>query len=559
MTIKSQGLRWYQKEAVDACFQALKKEEKDTVISAPTGSGKSHIIAELCHRAIQNWDCHIMVIAHRKELLQQNAGKIVASGNGYKVGIYSAGLKEKDVSSRIICAGIQSVHKRAHEFGKRNFVIVDEAHLIPTKSIGLYRKFLSELRHHQRVRMAGLTATPYRTGEGSLYGTQDEQLFGSMCYEVPLKRLIDEGYLSNVVSSPVETEWDTSQLKLRNGDFVTRQMQDLFDDNDKTAKACSEIIKSCVDRKSVLIFAASLQSADVIDYHISGATGERVEVITGDTPQLFRAQWLEDFKSRKLKWLINVDVLTTGFDAPCIDAIAIVRSTASAGLFAQMCGRGFRVYPGKLNFLLMDFGQNLLRHGPIDAIDYGKPKGKGEPGDAPFKECPKCGNKVGTSVRVCENCGYKFPTTDKHEEESDKLSPLLSNPVMNPVMHEIIDTTYQRHNGKAGKLDTVRVDYVVDGDTGWSVSEWVCPEHEGYARTKFVSWWCARCLDSVIPNSIDEVLAAAQVGKLAGATRVIAKRQGKFNKIVSVNLKEKPPPKEWKTMAEIELEEELDF
>ncbi|MCP4950429.1 MAG: DEAD/DEAH box helicase family protein, partial [Proteobacteria bacterium] len=164
---------------------------KNPLIVVPTGGGKSVIIAELI-RKVLDFGGRVVVLAHRKELLQQNAEKIEKMV-GVNVGVYSAGLKSKDVKSDVIVAGIQSVYKHAHKLDRRHFVIIDEAHLIPKES-GMYKDFLADMaRYNPKLFVVGLTATPYRTGEGDL---TEGKLFDETAYECSLSDLIDKGYLS---------------------------------------------------------------------------------------------------------------------------------------------------------------------------------------------------------------------------------------------------------------------------------------------------------------------------------------------------------------------------
>jgi DNA repair protein RadD len=482
-----------------------------------------------------------MVLAHRKELIDQNAAKIKALLPDMSVGLYSAGLRRYAMDEDIIVAGIQSIHKKAPLFGRRHLCIIDEVHLVPRDGEGMYRTFLEELAElNPRLRLTGLTATPYRTGEGSIC-TKDG-LFQAVCYEAKLQPLIAGGYLCPITSAPAVASVDTSNLRIRAGEFVAGEMERLFGDN--VSAACEEIVSKTGGRHSVMVFCAGvLHARDVADC-LERLTGERVGVVTGESSALERGAALEDFRARRLRWLVNVDVLTTGFDAPCVDAIAVLRATASPGLFAQICGRGLRPDPSKTNCLVLDFGENIKRHGPIDSPDYGKRSERrrggapmeGEPG----KECPGCGERVAPSTKRCP-CGFIFPAN--HEAEAD-----ASNILSAPERFRVVEVSLSRHKkrGATDKPDTLRVDYICEPEAGGNlqerISEWVCLEHQGFAYTKACLWWRSHSVVEPIPD-IDEAIAWWKRGAVAEPHHIAAIREGKFWKIIKAELNAKPT--EW--------------
>lgn len=330
-------LRWYQKEACEAVWNCFRNNQGNPLIELPTGAGKSLCIAELCRAAVQDHAGQVIVLAHRKELLEQNYSKIVSLlPPSVKAGLFSAGLRRYSQAEPIIVAGIQSCYEKASWFGRRHLVIVDEAHLVPSDGNGMYQTFLTDLqRYNDRLRIVGLTATPFRTGEGALWG--DDCLFTHVCYSAGLRRLIDEGFLCPITSKPTRHEYDTSGLKVKRGEFVERDLVSLFGDQSKVIASTQEIVEKTAGRRSILVFTTGVAHAELVQQSIEELTGERVGIVTGDTMALERATLLRQFANQELRWLVNIDVLTTGFDAPCIDALAILRATASPGLFAQIC------------------------------------------------------------------------------------------------------------------------------------------------------------------------------------------------------------------------------
>jgi DNA repair protein RadD len=255
-------------------------------------------------------------------------------------------------------------------------------------------------------------------------------------------------------------------------------------------------------------------------------------MITGETPTGERAELLARFKRESvpsdlfggkkppLKYLANVNVLTTGFDAPNTDCVVLLRPTASVGLYVQMVGRGTRLYPGKDDCLILDYGGNVLRHGPVDAVvvDETKPSNSGE---APAKECPKCNALIHAAYRVCPECGYEFPPPETQENMTDRAGHegILSGEITD-TEYAVKETSYGVHTKRDADDSapkTMRVEYRI----GWNqyVSEWVCPEHTGYARTKFEKWWLSRSMTPP-PHSAEDAVHLANDGALAEAKSI---------------------------------------
>lgn len=545
-------LRVYQREACESAWLHLCSQAGNPVVVLPTGAGKSVVIAELCRAAVEQYSGRVIVLAHRKELLEQNAEKIKALLSfGVSCGLYSAGLNLRNTGAKIIVAGIQSVFKRAEEFGERHLVLIDEVHLVPHESEGMYRKFIDRLREiNPRLRMIGLTATPYRTGEGSL--CRPDGLFQKICYEASIPKLIGDGYLSPITNQVAAETVDTSGLHVRAGEFIASEVERLFDS--RAAAACKEIAAQTRDRKSVLVFCAGVSHASNVAETLEQITGEPCGVITGGTTPLERAGILSRFRSRQLRYLCNVDVLTTGYDAPCIDAIAILRATCSPGLFAQICGRGFRVFPGKENCLILDFGENIKRHGPLDAIDFGKPKSKSLAGDAPTKKCPNCEEACHAGARECPHCGWRFPARDaNHGESADQQNEILAIP-KEWLVEEVRFSKHRKRKAEPGDPDTLRVDYLcqpIEGGTPETISEWICIDHDGWAGRKAHAWWRKR--SRAMPEAMELSIGAATYidscielfnrGAVASPVRITTVRDGKFWRITKHELD--PIPEEW--------------
>ena len=409
----------------------------------------------------------------------------------------------------------------------------------------MYRTFLDSLRSiNPRLRMVGLTATPYRMDSGPL--CRPDGLFQRVCYSAPVRRLIQDGYLCNLTTKPAAATVDTSGLKLRGGEFIASEAERLF--SGVVDAACSELVRLAAGRRACLVFASGVSHADQVASHIERLTGERVGVVTGDTWPMLREQTLSDFRTGRLRWCVNVDVLTTGFDAPNIDCIGVLRATMSPGLFAQIVGRGFRVHPDKIDCLVLDFGGNIKRHGPIDSEEYGvQDKRQRVAGEAPVKSCPNCQTECLIGATECRECGFAFPRERdaSHDNKADD-SQILSEPETFLVESVRYAVHYKRKDPEAPP--TLRVDYDcrregATGDlAGEVIPEWVCLEHVGFARRKAERWWKAR---SVLepPDTIADACDLCRRGAVAAPRSIVAAKQGRFWRVLSADLDERP--EEW--------------
>jgi DNA repair protein RadD len=345
-------------------------------------------------------------------------------------------------------------------------IIIDEVHLVGSNEDSMYGKFLADIRAiNPRARFVGMSATPFRTGEGPVCGR--DKLFQRICYEAFTGDMIREGWLCPITNKAALNTVDTSKIKRRGSEFINSDMARAFDSGDKVAVACSEIVNKCEDRHSVLVFAAGVEHAEHVADTLRALTGERVGLVTGDTMPIERVASLSAFKAQELRWLVNCDVLTTGFDAPCIDAIAVLRATMSPGLFAQIVGRGLRKHESVSNCLILDFGQNIARHGSIDDPNYGRAtagsgSGSGVEKNGRGKACLNCGIDVPAGDKECPECGFRFPDEpkDRHDETSDDTSTLTGTP--DPETWEVLSCAWGVHVKKNAAEDaprTLRVDY----------------------------------------------------------------------------------------------------
>lgn len=471
-------LRYYQTEAIEALYNYWRTpNSQNGLIVLPTGTGKSLVIAALIKKIHDAWpQTRIMVLSHVKELLQQNHDEIVEHYPSVDIGLYSAGLKQKDFHAKVIVAGIQSIAKKVHNLDPApEIVIIDEAHLISQNDNTRYKEAIKILQlMRPKLKVVGLTATPYRLDSGWLH-TGDGSIFDQIVYEYPIDVAIDDGFLCPVTTRCPSVRLDAEGVKKQGKEYIAGELEAHIINSHKTELAVKDLIEKGSDRGKWLIFASGLKHADIISaelkkYNISNA------VIKGDTPSSERTELIETYKGNRLeelRCLISVGVLTTGFNAPAVDLIALMRPTQSCGLYVQCVGRGTRLHKEKKNCLVLDYAGNILRHGPIDSVnpDY-TPWSEGD-GIAPAKECPNCQSMVHAAKRVCDFCGFEFPPIEIKIRTKASQEAILKKDI-EPEVIEVKSTEYDIHK-KEGKKDSIKVSYYY-GELAYKVCEWIFPE-----------------------------------------------------------------------------------
>ncbi|EGQ9122460.1 DEAD/DEAH box helicase [Vibrio parahaemolyticus] len=384
-------LRPYQADSVKAVIHYFRKHSTPAVIVLPTGAGKSLVIAELARLA----KGRVLVLAHVKELVEQNHAKY--EGYGLKGAIFSAGLGRKETDQQVVFASVQSVVRNLDSFKNQfSLLVIDECHRVPDDKDSSYQKVITHLRElNPGIKVLGLTATPYRLGMGWIYQyhtrgqvrTEESRFFRDCIFELPIRYLLDENFLTpaRMMDAPV-LSYDFSQLKPANTGRYKEAEMDMVIDKAKraTPQIVEQIIQYARERKGVMIFAATVRHAQEI--HGLLPEGETAIVI-GDTPTPERDAIIQAFKNREIKYLVNVSVLTTGFDAPHVDLIAILRPTESVSLYQQIVGRGLRLSEGKNECLVLDYAGNSY---DLYQPEVGDPK-PDSTSEIITIPCPACG------------------------------------------------------------------------------------------------------------------------------------------------------------------------
>tara|TARA_R110002020_G_scaffold1969_4_gene9001 strand:- start:115 stop:1866 length:1752 start_codon:yes stop_codon:yes gene_type:complete len=409
----SYKLRPYQQEAVERTVLHFRKSNDPAVIVLPTGAGKSLVIAELARIAKQK----ILVLAHVKELVEQNSQKYKSFG--LEASIFSAGLKEKSLNHQVTFASVQSLSRNLNKLNEHySLLIIDECHRVNGDKKSQYGKVINSLKEYNpQLKVLGLTATPYRLGMGWIYhhhyhgfvkGTQ-ESPFKSCIFELPLRYMIKHNYLTppNEVDAAI-SHYDFSSLDSNAfGQYTTDDMNALLKNSERATQAIlQQVIQYSEEREGVMVFAATVMHAQEI---LSYLPAHQSALITGDTPNTERDKIIKQFKAKQLKYLVNVSVLTTGFDAPHVDFIAILRPTESVSLYQQIVGRGLRLSESKTDCLVIDYAGNGFNLFHPEVGDK-----KGDSDNEPVQVlCPGCGfanifwGKTDSTGKVIEHFGRR--------------------------------------------------------------------------------------------------------------------------------------------------------
>lgn len=426
-------------------------------------------------------------------------------------------------------------------------VLTHNCHLISRAGDGMYRQFLADCKViNPNVRVIGLTATPFRLDSGMI--CSPDHFLNHVCYEIGIKELIRDGYLSPLISKAGVNRADFGGLHVRAGEFVSEEVESLVNNDALVSAACAEIIELTKDCLAVLIFASSVAHGRRVVEVLQQNHGIECGYVTGETPPSERDELLSRFRgdaptsliaTEPLRFLCNVNVLTTGFDAPRVDCVVMLRPTMSPGLLYQCVGRGFRLHPGKLNCLVLDFGGNIERHGPIDQI---KPKDKAKRPDQgpPAKECEQCHALVACGYANCPECGHPFPPPEREPHDAQASDAGVLSGEVTDTQYDVHDIVYRIHRKRDADEDAprcLRVDYMIGLDH-WQ-SEFVCIEHTGYARRKAEAWWRERCIDPC-PTTAEEALDLADAGLIAPTESIVVRSIAgqKYDRIIKQTIGE---------------------
>ena len=409
-------LRDYQRKALNDLYNWFGAFEGNPCIEAPTGSGKSYLIAAFCKENLEaNPGIRILMATHTKELIDQDAKALLRIWPQAPLGIYSAGLKRKESDQPITIGGIQSLYRHAAEFGHVDVLLVDEAHMIPVDGTGMYLTFISKLKEtNPELTVIGFTATPYRLKHGMI--TDEPAIFnGPLVKTIGIRDLQDRGILAQLRSKATKEELITEGVRIHGGDYVEKDLQEVIDKDLTSRAVVAETLRRAEGRKHILFFCCGIDHAE----HVAAILREHeatAEAVSSRCSDEDRDRIISNFKAGKIRCLTNTAILTTGFDYPDIDCIVMMRPTLSPGLYSQEVGRGLRPKTDGGDCLVLDFAGNIRLHGPIADVRPPQRKRTLRKGVAPSKICPECDEIVALQTHICPCCGYEWPKKETREE-----------------------------------------------------------------------------------------------------------------------------------------------
>jgi DNA repair protein RadD len=397
----------------------MKKSIEPALLELATGAGKSHIVSYIAKWFYEETGKSVLCLAPSKELTEQNHEKYIQAGD--MASIYSASAGKKCMRFPVVFGTPGTVKNNINRFGdKFGLVVIDEAHgITPTIQF-----IIEQMREkNKRLRVIGMTATPYRTTTGYIYrytitnealpeDVARDPYFNTLLYKITTNELIDMGFLTPAHADPVhEASYDASKLELNKlGKFDSKEVEQVFEGQGrKTAAIVADVVSHSIGKMGVMIFAATVRHAKEV---LDSLPSDNARMIAGDigTSKKDREQLISDFKNRRFKYLVNVAILTTGFDATHVDVIAILRATESPGLLQQIIGRGLRLHDEKEECLVLDYAENIERHGLVDNLF-----------NPEIKAGPISGGSGDLEVH-CDDCGFINYFSSRPNPDNFKIS-----------------------------------------------------------------------------------------------------------------------------------------
>lgn len=481
--------RWYQRESIDSLYAYFQQATGNPLIALPTGTGKSVVIGGFAKEVLQGWpNQRLLMTTHVKELIEQNADKLLDLWPNAPLGIFSAGLKRREAEMPIVYAGIKSIIKNIKAIGPRNLMLIDECHLLSPNADTMYQQAIMELTAlNPCMKVVGFTATKFRHGQGLL---TNGGVFTDVAYDMTdiqgWSRLIADGFLCPLVPKHTRTGLDVSNVGINNGEFALGALQAAVDTSDINYKALVEACELGYDRHSWLAFCAGIEHSEHIAEMLN-SFGISAAAVHSKLTDDERDKRIAAFKRGEIRCMTGNNVFTTGFDHPPVDLILMLRPTLSVVLWIQMLGRGTRPSPEteKRNCLVLDFARNTKRLGPVNDPRIPREKGKAV-GDMPVKICPVCNCYNHARNRFCDNCGTEFDFALEIAKEAS-TAELLTDGVPQVEWFRVITTIYNLHV-KEGSRPMIRVSYTCEGNQIFK--EYIMLESNvKYVLHRAHEWW----------------------------------------------------------------------
>tara|TARA_R110000868_G_scaffold168322_3_gene403034 strand:+ start:3831 stop:5276 length:1446 start_codon:yes stop_codon:yes gene_type:complete len=388
-------LRPYQNDAIQELSKGW-KENKRQVLALTTGGGKTVIFSEIAKLATDRSKT-VLILTHRTELFEQ--ANTTFSRIGIVPELINAKQKEIPTDRSLYIAMVETIARRVQlmEQIKPDLIIIDECH------IGNFTKILDA---YPGTFTLGVTATPV--------GKHFFNYYSRIVQTIDTPDLIEQEFL--VPCRAFQMIKEVTGLEKKQGEYTDSSLMEFFD-KALLYEGVIENYKNYALGLKTLVFNCNIKHSETMSEAFNDAGIQSMSLTSKNTAEE-RKQILEWFENTPDAVLNNAGILTAGYDHPPIECIIVNRATMSLPLWLQMCGRGSRIYPGKSDFTVLDFGGNHSKHGLWSqprqwTIDT--PKEKKEQA-APVKECPSCAAMLPMSIRVCNFCDYVYPLPKKELE-----------------------------------------------------------------------------------------------------------------------------------------------
>lgn len=517
----------------------LSGNSKQAIIVAATGVGKSIMIGEIVRRVLNiKPTSRIGVITMTRELVQQDYKDMKFVCSKIPVGIVMSALGKKEYNKQVIIGSIQSLYKALKHTGKFDFIIIDECHNVPfsDQDTAMYIKFLKANAEMQpKMRMLGLTATPWR-GTKPMWGWWDAP-FDDVVYEYGLGDALRDGYLvpPETLVSPVQMDRTNLEINKQTGEYTEKSLKAAAEaSRGVTEKAVMETLQVFHDeaRNSSCTFASSIEHAEEIAQMYRDC-GVEARAVHGGMKKAERETTVNRFADGKYQFIVNMMVLTTGWDHKPLDLLTVLREIGSSSTWLQIIGRGMRLSPAtnKSYCRVLDYTNSTATHGPLDLIKPPEPpKRKAEAREdalGALKECPDCEELIPASARECPHCQFQF----EYETSGLSLNDEATNAAMiSSQMKErwlpVSGLECHKHV-KPGKSDSLCVRYV--NGLKEVTREWLPFDSgfagQGIAQEKWLRLRGAR----PAPSSTQEALR--RQGELRAPAAITVFRDGDWDRV----------------------------
>lgn len=415
-------LRPYQQAALAAVLEAM-RTERFLLVQAATGAGKTILFSALIRHCMERWNMRIGVLAHREILVRQARDKLLSVWPEGKdsIGLACASVShDVDLFRPVIIGSPQTLAGRLKEMPPLDLVIIDECHRVPpANEKSQYKTLLDTLeQYYPKIRVLGVTATPYRLGHGYIYGDEcrpgKKNWWPKLHTKIGISTLQEQGFLVPLRAKQSDDVSDElGSVGISKGEFNTSELSDVMEKELHIRSAVHAWKKYGEGRSHVVAFCVTIRHAEKLKNAFLHA-GISAAVIHSQMDREERMTALRSFETGACRVICNVGVLTEGWDCTAVDCILMCRPTLSPALYVQMVGRGLRIHPGKTDCLLLDLSGNCVRHGDVDdpyvEVPSGKKK-KNEEKKERMKVCPQCEFLVSMTFRECPECGYQWPET----------------------------------------------------------------------------------------------------------------------------------------------------